>query len=55
MTFIDFDVCNLAVPFIACVVLRDLDLFFKVKYVKCKYLENGDSWRKMHKHDVYTG
>ena len=28
---------------IASVVLRDLDLFFKVKYFECDYLENGES------------
>ena len=42
MTFIDFDICNLAVtlPVLYSVTLTYL---FKVKYFKYQYLENGES------------
>ena len=31
---------------IAKVAVRDLDLFFKVKYFKCSYVVNGKNWDK---------
>ena len=52
MTFIDFDVCNLAatLPVLYSVTLT---YFFNVKYFKY-FLENGDSKRKILKNEVYT-
>ena len=38
MTFIDFDVCNLAATLLVLYSVT-LTYFFKVKYFKCQYLE----------------
>ena len=53
MTFIDFDVCNLAATLPAHSVA--VTYFFKVKYFKCKYLKIDECSRKMFKYEVYTG
>ena len=42
MTFIDFDICNLAAT-LPVLYSMTLTYIFKVKYFKYQYLENGES------------
>ena len=47
----DFDICNLPanLPVLYSVTLT---YFLKVKYLKCQYLENGESYRKTTRDDI---